>query len=290
MSIISTKYLLQDAQEKGYAVPAFNIHNAETIQAILEVCREMKSPVILAGTPGTFKHIALEEIYALCSAYSTSFDIPLALHLDHHESLDDIRHKVNAGVRSAMIDGSHFPFEENVKLVKSVVDFCHSRDCSVEAELGRLGGVEDDMSVDAENAFLTDPQEAKRFVELTGVDSLAVAIGTAHGLYTKKPKIDFQRLAEIREVVDIPLVLHGASDVPDEYVRRTIELGVCKVNIATELKIAFAAAVKKWFIENPDGNDPRYYMRVGMNAMKEVVRSKITLCNSYGKLLPALQY
>ncbi|EAT7905722.1 tagatose-bisphosphate aldolase subunit KbaY, partial [Salmonella enterica] len=287
MSIISTKYLLQDAQEKGYAVPAFNIHNAETIQAILEVCREMKSPVILAGTPGTFKHIALEEIYALCSAYSTSFDIPLALHLDHHESLDDIRHKVNAGVRSAMIDGSHFPFEENVKLVKSVVDFCHSRDCSVEAELGRLGGVEDDMSVDAENAFLTDPQEAKRFVELTGVDSLAVAIGTAHGLYTKKPKIDFQRLAEIREVVDIPLVLHGASDVPDEYVRRTIELGVCKVNVATELKIAFAAAVKKWFIENPDGNDPRYYMRVGMNAMKEVVRSKITVCNSYGKLLPA---
>ncbi|EKY1892009.1 tagatose-bisphosphate aldolase subunit KbaY [Salmonella enterica subsp. arizonae serovar 35:z4,z32:-] len=290
MSIISTKYLLQDAQEKGYAVPAFNIHNAETIQAILEVCREMKSPVILAGTPGTFKHIALEEIYALCSAYSTSFDIPLALHLDHHESLDDIRHKVNAGVRSAMIDGSHFPFEENIKLVKSVVDFCHSRDCSVEAELGRLGGVEDDMSVDAENAFLTDPQEAKRFVELTGVDSLAVAIGTAHGLYTKKPKIDFQRLAEIREVVDIPLVLHGASDVPNEYVRRTIELGVCKVNVATELKIAFAAAVKKWFIENPDGNDPRYYMRVGMNAMKEVVRSKITLCNSYGKLLPALQY
>ncbi|EDX2471368.1 tagatose-bisphosphate aldolase subunit KbaY, partial [Salmonella enterica] len=287
MSIISTKYLLRDAQAKGYAVPAFNIHNAETIQAILEVCSEMKSPVILAGTPGTFKHIALEEIYALCNAYSGSFGIPLALHLDHHESLDDIRHKVNAGVRSAMIDGSHFPFEENVKLVKSVVDFCHSRDCSVEAELGRLGGVEDDMSVDAENAFLTDPQEARRFVELTGVDSLAVAIGTAHGLYTKKPQIDFQRLAEIREVVDIPLVLHGASDVPDEYVRRTIELGVCKVNVATELKIAFATAVKKWFTENPEGNDPRYYMRVGMDAMKEVVRSKITICNSYEKLLPA---
>ncbi|EAO3202080.1 tagatose-bisphosphate aldolase subunit KbaY [Salmonella enterica] len=290
MSIISTKYLLRDAQAKGYAVPAFNIHNAETIQAILEVCSEMKSPVILAGTSGTFKHIALEEIYALCNAYSGSFGIPLALHLDHHESLDDIRHKVNAGVRSAMIDGSHFPFEENVKLVKSVVDFCHSRDCSVEAELGRLGGVEDDMSVDAENAFLTDPQEARRFVELTGVDSLAVAIGTAHGLYTKTPQIDFQRLAEIREVVDIPLVLHGASDVPDEYVRRTIELGVCKVNVATELKIAFATAVKKWFTENPEGNDPRYYMRVGMDAMKEVVRSKITICNSYEKLLPALQY
>ena len=265
MSIISTKYLLQDAQANGYAVPAFNIHNAETIQAILEVCSEMRSPVILAGTPGTFKHIALEEIYALCSAYSTTYNMPLALHLDHHESLDDIRRKVHAGVRSAMIDGSHFPFAENVKLVKSVVDFCHSQDCSVEA-------------------FLTDPQEAKRFVELTGVDSLAVAIGTAHGLYSKTPKIDFQRLAEIREVVDVPLVLHGASDVPDEFVRRTIELGVTKVNVATELKIAFAGAVKAWFAENPQGNDPRYYMRVGMDAMKEVVRNKINVCGSANRI------
>ncbi|SUW65543.1 D-tagatose-1,6-bisphosphate aldolase subunit KbaY [Buttiauxella agrestis] len=285
MSIISTKYLLQDAQARGYAVPAFNIHNAETIQAILEVCKEMQSPVILAGTPGTFKHIAFEEIYALCEAYSESYDMPLALHLDHHESLADISRKVNAGVRSAMIDGSHFPLAENVRLVKSVVDFCHRSDCSVEAELGRLGGVEDDMDVDEESAFLTDPQEARRFVELTGIDSLAVAIGTAHGLYTKRPKIDFQRLGEIREVVDIPLVLHGASDVPDEYVRRAIELGVCKVNVATELKIAFAAAVKKWFSDNPEGNDPRYYMRVGMDAMKEVVRSKVTVCGSANKLI-----
>lgn len=285
MGIISTKYLLQDAQEKGYAVPAFNIHNAETIQAILEVCYEMHSPVILAGTPGTFNHIAFEEIYALCKAYSTSYDMPLALHLDHHESLADIRRKVDAGVRSAMIDGSHLPFNENVKLVKSVVDFCHQNDCSVEAELGRLGGVEDDMDVDEESAFFTDPQEARRFVELTGIDSLAVAIGTAHGLYTKRPKIDFQRLAEIREVVDIPLVLHGASDVPDEFVCRAIELGICKVNVATELKIAFSTAVKQWFSDNPQGNDPRYYMRVGMEAMKEVVRNKIRVCGSEYRML-----
>lgn len=286
MSIISTKYLLQDAQARGYAVPAFNIHNAETIQAILEVCKEMQSPVILAGTPGTFKHIAFEEIYALCEAYSESYDMPLALHLDHHESLADISHKVNAGVRSAMIDGSHFPLAENVHLVKSVVDFCHRHDCSVEAELGRLGGVEDDMDVDEESAFFTDPQEARRFVELTGIDSLAVAIGTAHGLYTKRPKIDFDRLAEIREVVDIPLVLHGASDVPDEYVRRAIELGVCKVNVATELKIAFSTAVKKWFADNPEGNDPRYYMRVGMDAMKTIIRNKINVCGSAHKHAP----
>lgn len=280
MAIISTKYLLQDAQAKGYAVPAFNIHNAETIQAILEVCNEMQSPVILAGTPGTFKHIAFEEIYALCEAYSASYDFPLALHLDHHESLADIRRKVHAGVRSAMIDGSHYPFDENVQLVKSVVDFCHHNDCSVEAELGRLGGVEDDINVDEESAFFTDPQEARRFVEMTGVDSLAVAIGTAHGLYTKRPKIDFKRLEEIRKMVDVPLVLHGASDVPDEFVRQAIELGICKVNVATELKIAFADAVKQWFAENPEGNDPRYYMRVGMDAMKEVVRNKINVCGS----------
>lgn len=285
MSIISTKYLLQDAQAKGYAVPAFNIHNAETIQAILEVCCEMRSPVILAGTPGTFKHIALEEIYALCSAYSASYNIPLALHLDHHESLNDIRCKVNAGVRSAMIDGSHLPFNENVQLVKSVVEFCHRHDCSVEAELGRLGGVEDEMNVDEESAFLTVPSEAQRFVELTGVDSLAVAIGTAHGLYSSRPKIDFQRLADIRQVVKVPLVLHGASDVPDEYVQRAISLGICKVNVATELKIAFAGAVKQWFSEHPEGNDPRYYMRVGMDAMKEVVKSKINVCGSANKLI-----
>ncbi|MBP2197706.1 tagatose-bisphosphate aldolase subunit KbaY [Pantoea cypripedii] len=284
MGIISTKYLLLDAQARGYAVPAFNIHNAETIQAILDVCKEMQSPVILAGTPGTFKHIAFKEIFALCEAYSTSYGLPLALHLDHHETLDDIRNKVAAGVRSAMIDGSHVPFADNVRLTREVVNFCHRHDCSVEAELGRLGGVEDDMAVSDESAFLTDPDEALQFVEQTGVDSLAVAIGTAHGLYTQTPKIDFDRLAKIQQRVDIPLVLHGASDVPDDYVRRAIGLGVCKVNVATELKIAFAGAVKNWFGENPQGNDPRYYLRVGMDAMKAVVRDKILVCGSADRL------
>nr|WP_310616424.1 tagatose-bisphosphate aldolase subunit KbaY [Pantoea cypripedii] len=284
MGIISTKYLLLDAQARGYAVPAFNIHNAETIQAILDVCKEMQSPVILAGTPGTFKHIAFKEIFALCEAYSTSYGLPLALHLDHHETLDDIRNKVAAGVRSAMIDGSHVPFADNVRLTREVVNFCHRHDCSVEAELGRLGGVEDDMAVSDESAFLTDPDEALQFVEQTGVDSLAVAIGTAHGLYTQTPKIDFDRLAKIQQRVDIPLVLHGASDVPDDYVRRAIGLGVCKVNVATELKIAFAGAVKNWFGENPQGNDPRYYLRVGMDAMKAVVHDKILVCGSADRL------
>jgi len=244
----------------------------------------MQSPVILAGTPGTFKHIAFKEIFALCEAYSASYGLPLALHLDHHETLEDIGNKVAAGVRSAMIDGSHVPFADNVRLTREVVNFCHRHDCSVEAELGRLGGVEDDMAVSDESAFLTDPDEARQFVEQTGVDSLAVAIGTAHGLYTQTPKIDFDRLAKIQQRVDIPLVLHGASDVPDDYVRRAIGLGVCKVNVATELKIAFAGAVKNWFGENPQGNDPRYYLRVGMDAMKAVVRDKILVCGSADRL------
>ena len=277
MSIISTKYLLQDAQAKGYAVPAFNIHNAETIQAILEVCSEMQSPVILAGTPGTFKHIALEEIYALCRAYSNTYDMPLALHLDHHESLDDIRHKVNAGVRSAMIDGSHSPFEENVKLVKSVVDFCHAHDCSVEAELGRLGGVEDDMSVDAESAFLTDPMEAKRFVERTGVDSLAVAIGTAHGLYTKKPKIDFQRLAEIREVVDIPLVLHGGTGVSDEDMRLAVTEGINKVNVGTEMNVQWVDRCKSTFEKGKVNDSVRKFLIPANQAVTAVLMEKMAL-------------
>lgn len=252
---------------------------------IPEVYNEMQSPVILAGTPGIFKHIAPEEIYTLCSTYFTNYGIPLVLHLNHHGSLDDVCRKTNTGVCNVTIDDSHFPLEENMKLVKSVVDFCHARDCSVKTKLGRLGGVEDDVGVDAENASLTDPQKAKWFVEHTGVDSLAVAIGIAHGLYTRTPKVDFQRLDEIREVVGVPLVLHSTSDVPGEYVRHTIRPGVCKVNIITEPKITLADAVEVWFAENPWGNDPHYYVRVGIDMMKEVVHSKTTVYGLANRLL-----
>ncbi|WP_034916931.1 tagatose bisphosphate family class II aldolase [Erwinia sp. 9145] len=286
MAIISTKYLLARARKEGWAVPAFNIHNAETVQAVMEACRERRSPAILAGTPGTFKHIACQEMLALGGTYAHSFGVPGILHLDHHEDYDDIVIKVNAGVRSAMIDGSHLPFEENVALVRRVVAYCHLHDCSVEAELGQLGGIEDDKNVDAAHAFLTDPQQAVAFVERTGIDSLAVAIGTAHGLYAQRPNIDFARLEEIGQQVSIPLVLHGGSGVPDEDVMQAIRLGIAKVNVGTELKIAFAAAVKTWFAAHPDGSDPRYYMREGMNAMKKVIHEKITLCGSEDRLNP----
>lgn len=284
MSIISTKYVLEKAQKGGYAVPAFNIHNLETLQVVVEAAAEMKSPVILAGTTGTYSYGGVENIVGIVEALSKEHNIPLSLHLDHHEDFDDIKYKVDAGIRSAMIDGSHLSFEENVKLVKRVVEFCHKNDVSVEAELGRLGGAEDDLVVDEKDALYTNPKQALEFVERTGIDSLAVAIGTAHGLYKSEPKLDFERLEEIRNIVSIPLVLHGASGLSDKDIQRAISLGICKVNVATELKIAFSGALKEYFKENPDAEDPRKYMKPAKAAMKEVVKKVIRVCGSQDKL------
>ncbi len=183
---------------------------------------------------------------AIARDLAKKWDLPLALHLDHHEDLADITRKVQAGIRSVMIDGSHSPFEENVALVKSVVELSHRYDASVEAELGRLGGVEDDLVVDAKDALYTNPEQAREFVARTGIDSLAVAIGTAHGL-TPPNRSLILSAAAIRDCVDVPLVLHGASGLPDSDIRRAISLGVCKVNVATELKIAFSDALKAYF-------------------------------------------
>lgn len=284
MSIISSNNMLKKAQKENYAVPAFNIHNLETMQVVVETVAELQSPVILAGTPGTYSYAGTENIIAIAYELSKKHNVPLALHLDHHESYQDIINKIDAGVRSVMIDGSHFPFEENINIVKQVVEYAHRYDVSVEAELGRLGGIEDDLVVDARDALYTNPQQAVEFIEKTGIDSLAIAIGTAHGLYKSDPKLDFDRLSEIRSIVDIPLVLHGASGVPDKDVRECIKRGICKVNVATELKIAFADALKSYLIENPDANDPRHYMKPAKLAMKEIVKKIITTCGCAGKL------
>lgn len=284
MYIISSKNLLKKAQNQGYAVPAFNIHNLETLQVVVETVAEYRSPVILAGTPGTYSYAGVQNIIAIVKSLAKEYQIPLVLHLDHHETLEDIQRKVNSGIRSVMIDGSHFQFEENVELVKRVVDYSHLYDASVEAELGRLGGQEDDLIVDSKNAMYTSPEAAVEFVQRTGIDSLAVAIGTAHGLYTAEPKLDFARLEKIRNLVDIPLVLHGASGLPEADVKRTIALGICKVNVATELKIAFSDALKAYFLENPTANDPRHYMKPAKSAMKEVVEKIIQVCGCEGKL------
>ncbi|WP_282140416.1 tagatose bisphosphate family class II aldolase [Cytobacillus oceanisediminis] len=281
--IINTVEMFQKASEEKYAIPAFNIHNLETFQVVVDTAAELNSPVILASTPGTISYSGGDYLVSMGSAAAERYEIPIALHLDHFESFEEIKKYIDFGFKSVMIDASHHPFDENVKIVKQVVEYAHEHGVSVEAELGRLGGVEDDLVVDEKDAKFTNPEQAREFIELTGIDSLAVAIGTAHGLYKGEPKIDFERLEDIHSVVNIPLVLHGASDIPGAMVKRTIKLGICKVNIATDLKIPFSNAVKQYFNENPDANDPRKYMTPGKEAMKEVVVEKILMCGSNGK-------
>ncbi|QIQ21848.1 tagatose bisphosphate family class II aldolase [Zophobihabitans entericus] len=284
MYIISSSNMLKKAYSEKYAVPAFNVHNLETMQVIVETVAQYQSPVILAATPGTYSYAGVENVIAIAEALAKKHRVPLAVHLDHHESYNDIVNKINLGIRSVMIDGSHHPFDENVEIVKKVVEYAHRFDVSVEAELGRLGGVEDDLVVDSKDALYTSPAQAVEFIERTGIDSLAVAIGTAHGMYESEPKLDFDRLAEINSRVDIPLVLHGASGIPERDVRRCIENGISKVNVATELKIAFSDALKQYFAENPNANDPRHYMQPAKAAMKEIVEKIINTCGCAGKL------
>ena len=280
MSILSTRQMLLNAQRDGYAVPAFNIHNLETLQVVVDTAVEMRSPVIIAGTPSTIEYAGAEYINAMAEVAAHKYDIPIAIHLDHFEDVEAIKRNIDIGFKSCMIDASKLEFEKNIAKVKEVVDYAHKFDATVEAELGKLGGQEDDLIVDEKDAMYTNPNDAAEFVKKTGIDSLAVAIGTAHGLYKGEPKLDFERLKEIRSKVEVPLVLHGASDVPDELVMKAISLGICKVNVATDLKIPFSGALKEYFNEHPEANDPRKYMTPGKEAMKKIVEHKIQICGS----------
>ena len=280
MCILSTREMLIKAQKEGYAVPAFNIHNLETLQVVVETAAKLRSPLILAGTPSTLTYAGGDYIVSMAEAASKRYNIPIAIHLDHFEDVKEIKHYIDLGFRSAMIDASHCSYKDNIKIVKEVVEYAHKFDATVEAELGRLGGQEDDLVVDEKDAMYTNPLQAKEFVEKTGIDSLAIAIGTAHGLYKGTAKLDFDRLTEIRKAVDVPLVLHGASDVPDDLVKKAISLGICKVNIATDLKIPFSKALKEYFVENPEANDPRKYMTPAKEAMEKIVEHKIEVCGS----------
>lgn len=281
--LFSVKQMLLDAQKGRYAVPAFNVHNLETIQTVVEAAVELKSPVIVAATPGTMKYAGEDFFIKIVEHCANKYDIPIAMHLDHHEDSDAIKRAIQFGTNSVMIDASHYDFDENIKKVKEIVDYAHKYDVTVEGELGVLGGIEDDLEVDAKDALYTNPAQAKEYIEKTGIDSLAIAIGTAHGVYAKEPNLDFERLAEIKDVVDIPLVLHGASGVPAEQVRRAIELGICKVNIATELKMPFAEKVREVLTNNPNESDPRKYLTPAKEVMKEVAKKKILMCGSEGK-------
>ncbi|WP_339061142.1 tagatose-bisphosphate aldolase subunit GatY [Tepidibacillus marianensis] len=277
MSVVSTKQMLIKAKEGKYAVPAFNIHNLETVQVVAEAAAELKSPLIIAATPSTIKYAGPDYLLAIVNIASERFDIPIAIHLDHSENVDYIKNLIDMGYSSVMIDASHYPFEVNIQIVNEVTVYAHKYGVTVEAELGRLGGQEDDLIVEEKDSFFTDPNKAAEYVERTEIDSLAVAIGTAHGLYKSEPKLDFIRLKEINKKVEVPLVLHGGSGIPDLDVRKTIDLGISKVNIATELKIPFAEAVRSYLIKNPKANDPRKYLTPGKEAMKQVAIKK-SLC------------
>lgn len=279
----NTKEMLIKARQEGYAVPAFNIHNLETIQVAVEAAEELQSPLILAATPGTMTYAGRAYVQAIAEVAAKESGIPIALHLDHHETVESIVESLELGVKSVMIDGSQGTFEENVALTKEVVEKAHAYGATVEAELGKLVGQEDDIIVKAEDAEYTDPEAAVEFVERTGIDTLAVAIGTGHGVYETEPNLDFDRLEEISERVDIPLILHGASGISKADVQKCISYGCAKVNISTELKIPFSSALRQFLIDNPDETDTRKYMGPAKEAMKAVAMDKIRMCMSDGK-------
>lgn len=282
MPLVTTKELLLKAQEGNYAIGAFNVENMEMVQAVIAAAEELNSPVIMQTTPSTVKYADLDYFYANAKVAAQKAKIPAVIHLDHGSSFELAMQALRAGYTSIMIDGSHGSFEENIKVSKAVADACHPSGVCVEAELGKVGGKEDDLEGGDENPY-TDPEQARIFVEQTGVDSLAVAIGTAHGVYKGIPKLDVERLSEIRKVVEVPLVLHGTSGVPDETVKECIRRGICKVNYATDLRIAFTKGVKAVLAENPDTIDPKKYGARGREEVKQYVMSKIKVCGSEGK-------
>lgn len=282
MALVTTKQLMLDAQKNHYAIGAFNAENMEMVQAIIAAAEEMHAPVIVQTTPGTLKYASPSTFHAMAAAAAAEASVPVAIHLDHGSSFELAMQAFRAGYTSVMIDGSHHVFEENIQITKEVVRACHAANIPVEAELGKVGGKEDDLDGGSGNGY-TDPAEAAEFVERTGIDSLAVAIGTAHGVYHGTPKLDVNRLSEIREAVSVPLVLHGTSGVPDDAVRECVARGICKVNYATDLRIAFSKGLKEFLAEDPDAFDPKKYSAVGREQVKEYVKSKIRVCGSENK-------
>jgi len=281
MALVTTKEMLLNAQAGGYAVGAFNVENMEMVQAVIAAATELNSPVIMQTTPSTLKYAGPEYFYGNVAAAAANAKVPVAIHLDHGSSFELAMKCFRTGYTSIMIDGSHSVFEENIAITKSVVDACHPGNIPVEAELGKVGGKEDDL--DGGNGGYTVPSEAKEFVERTGVDFLAVAIGTAHGVYKNTPKLDVDVLSEIRSLVDIPLVLHGTSGVPDEQVKECIRRGICKVNYATDLRIAFTKGVKAYMEKDPEAFDPKKYNAVGRDYVKQYVMDKMNVVGSVGK-------
>ncbi|MCL0101208.1 class II fructose-1,6-bisphosphate aldolase [Peptococcaceae bacterium] len=283
MALVTVAELLKKAEEGKYAVGAFNCNNMEIVQAIITAAEAERAPVIIQASQGAIKYADLEWVAGMAKLAAERAKVPAAIHLDHGTSFEQCVKCIKAGFSSVMIDGSKLPFEENVALTNKVVEVARVVGVSVEAELGKIGGTEDDISVDEREAMLTDPNEAKEFVERTKVDSLAVAIGTAHGQYKGKPELDFDRLEKIKKLVKIPIVLHGSSGVPDEDIRRAISLGVSKVNIDTNIREAFTNTMRKILNEKPKEIDPRKVLGPAREAAVEIIREKIRLFGTSGK-------
>lgn len=278
--LVSMNAFLPEAKEKKYAVGQFNMNNLEFAQAIAEAAAELKSPFIYGVSEGALKYMGIEYTVAIAEAAAKKAGVPIALHLDHGSSFEVAMKCIRAGFSSVMFDGSHYGLEENIRLTKEVVKAAHAMGVSVEGELGTIGGTEDDISVDEADAALAKPAEAIRFYEETGVDCLAIAVGTAHGMYSGEVKIRFDIIEEVASKIPVPIVLHGGSGVPDEDIRKSIAAGVGKINVNTENQVACTGKIREVLGNDAKVYDPRKYLGPAREAMIEVVKSKIKLFGS----------
>lgn len=275
MPLVSPGDMLLDAQKHMYAVGAFNVENMEMALAVISTAERLGVPAMLQTTPSTIRHSGLEPLSGMIRAAAQDAAVPIALHLDHGNSFALAARVIRTGYTSVMIDASHQPFEENIAITRSVVEMAQPNRIPVEAELGRVGGKEDDLE---SGDVYTDPILAEEFARRTGITSLAVAIGTAHGFYDKPPALDIGRLREIRARVDVPLVLHGASGLTAQQLSACIREGICKVNFATELRVAFSDGVKEYLTEHPNAYDPKSYGGHGRHMVEKLVEDRIEIC------------
>jgi len=280
MPLVSMNDFLPKAKAGKFAVGQFNMNNLEFAQATVDAAIEEQSPFIYGVSEGALKYMGIEFTVALARAAAEKSGLPIALHLDHGSSFEVAMKCIRAGFSSVMFDGSHYSLEENIRLTKEVVKAAHAMGVSVEGELGTIGGVEDDLSVDEADATLAKPEEAIRFFEETGVDCLAIAVGTAHGMYSAEPNIRHDIIEKVASSIPVPVVLHGGSGVPDEMIRKAIAAGVGKINVNTENQVACTAAIREVLAKDDKVIDPRKYLTPARKAMVEVIRSKIRLFGS----------
>ncbi|SFS35089.1 class II fructose-1,6-bisphosphate aldolase [Marininema halotolerans] len=283
MPLVPMTAFLPRAKKEGFAVGQFNMNNLEFVQGIAAAAKEEQSPFIFGVSEGAMRYMGLEYVVAMAEIAAKESGVPVALHLDHGSNFDVVMKCIQAGFSSVMFDGSHHPYEENIALTKEVVKAAHAVGVSVEGELGTIGGVEDDLEVDEADAAMAKPDEAIRFWEETKVDALAIAVGTAHGMYKGEPKIHFDIIDEVAKQVEAPIVLHGGSGVPDAAIQESIRLGVGKINVNTESQVACTAVIREKLGNQPEMIDPRKYLGPGRDAIKETVQGKMRLFGSSGK-------